>query len=178
MRGLFLALLTLLAIASSPGRAQDAADPLTMPLAELERIAPTEHPSAYFVLASRTFAASARDEAVRWLYVGQIRYRFHIAANPGLRQDGDPALLALLLHTIGKPINEWAGGDVDGWIGSMRAALDWDAATPNGFTSKEKHAAELRTVQNGLDGLVISIAARRSEIPAERARNGLENRAP
>ena len=54
------------------------------------------------------------------------------------------------MSMIGQPINEWAGGDVEGWLGSMRAALDWDAANPNGFTSKAKHAAELRTVRAGL----------------------------
>ena len=47
-------------LALSPVSAQAAPqDPMTMPIEPLERMAPDEHPAAYFVLAQRTF--DARD---------------------------------------------------------------------------------------------------------------------
>lgn len=174
-----LVLSTLLLSLASPAAAQEnVPDPTTMPLAELEQIAPDEHPYGYFILAGRVFAAGDKNEAVRWLYVGQIRWRFHLAVNPNLPADGDPALLASMMEMVGRPINEWAGGDVDGWIASMRAALAWDDANPNGFTSKADHAEELAQVRRGLGELIASIEQRRTAIPGERARNGLENRTP
>lgn len=177
MAGRFVPLiLGCLVAATLPVRAVTAQDLMTMPLVELERRVTGEHPSAYFILASRSFEAGKRDEATRWLYVAQLRYRFHIAANPGLPPDGDSALFGSLMETIGRPINEWAGGDVDGWIAAMQNALDWDAANPNGFTSSRAHPAELRTVRAGLADLIVSIEAQRDEIPGERARNGLESR--
>lgn len=164
---------------STGGLAQDAMpDPMTMPLAALERIVPDEHPYGYMILAVRKFDAGEKDEAARWLYIGQLRWRFYLAANPDLPPDGDPALLAATLETYGRPINEWAAGDVDGWIAAMQAALDWDDAHPNGFTAKRDHQAAYRTVRKGLADLIVSIRERRTEIPAERERNGLVNRVP
>ena len=177
MAGRFVPLiLACLVAATLPARAATAQDLTTMPLVELERRVTGEHPSAYFVLASRSFEAGKRDEATRWLYVAQLRYRFHVAANPDLPPDGDAALFGSLMETIGRPINEWAGGNVDGWIAAMQGALDWDAAKPNGFTRKEAHPAELATVRAGLAGLIRSIDERRDALPTERTRNGLQNR--
>jgi soluble cytochrome b562 len=179
MQRLLLVFSLLLVFAASPLQAQNKEPDLgAMPLAELERMMPDEHPYGYFILAARTFAEGEKQEAVRWLYVGQIRWRFHIAANPNLPPDGDPALLASMMEVVARPINEWAGGDVDQWIASMQAALDWDAATPNGFTSKSEHSAEHETVRSGLGGLIASIDEQRTQIPRRRSENGLENRAP
>jgi hypothetical protein len=83
-----------------------------------------------------------------------------------------------MMEMIGRPINEWAGGDVDGWIASMQAALDWDSAQPNAFTDKLAHPAEYQAVRKGLGDLIASIEQQRNDIPDERARNGLQNRAP
>ncbi|MBB4003201.1 hypothetical protein [Aurantimonas endophytica] len=178
LRLLFLLILPL-STAPLPGQAQDIlSDRMTMPLADLERAVKNDHPYGYIILAVRKFQAGDKEEAVRWFYVGQLRWRFHIAANPDLPPDGDPALLASMLDGFGRPINEWVGGDVDGWIAFMQAALDWDEANHNGFTAKEDHPTEYRRVRNGLVELITSIRERREEIPGERERNGLENRVP
>lgn len=58
----------------------------------------------------------------------------------------------------------------------MQDALDWDAASPNGFTAKADHPTEYQAVRSGLVDLIASVRERRDEIPGERERNGLENR--
>ncbi|MEN3793554.1 hypothetical protein [Fulvimarina sp. MAC3] len=146
-----------------------------MTSAELERILPGLHPSSYFFLANEKFEAGERNEAVRWLYVGQIRYRYHLAANPDLPPSGDPAFLASMMEVVARPINEWAGGNVETWIAEIQAALEWDAETPNYFTPKDVFSNELETVRTGLQDLITWIDEQRDQIPVLRSQNGLEN---
>ena len=162
-------------LALSPVSAQAAPqDPMTMPIEPLERMAPDEHPAAYFVLAQRTFDAGRKGDAVRWLYVGQLRWRVHLQSHPDLPVDGDPALFASMMETIGRPINEWAGGDVDQWIESLQSALDWDAKHPNGFTPKSKHPSEYASVRSGLREFIATLNEKRDTIAKRREENGLD----
>src|SRR4030095_3345483 len=70
------------------------------------------HPAAFYILASKLFGDGKKDEAVFWFYAGQLRYRFYLKANPGLNPSGDPALFASLSETVGRPVNEYAFGDI------------------------------------------------------------------
>ncbi|MAW99846.1 MAG: hypothetical protein CMN72_09400 [Sphingomonas sp.] len=173
-----IALTALLAPLLVPLPAQAAPqDPMTMPIEKLEDIAPDQHPSAYFILARRAFEAGKKDAAVRWLYVGQLRWRVYLKANPDLPPDGDPALFASMMETIGRPINEWAGGNVGQWTQSLQAALDWDAEHPNGFTPKSEHKAVYASVRSGLSDFIATLREQRDSIARSRAENGLTNRA-
>ncbi|MFL6546316.1 MAG: hypothetical protein ACJ8LM_14185 [Candidatus Udaeobacter sp.] len=40
---------------------------------------------------------------------------------------GDPALFSSLSATVGKTINEYAGGNVKDWVKAIDRALKWDA---------------------------------------------------
>jgi hypothetical protein len=136
------------------------------------------HPAAYYVLASKLFQAGSRDEAVFWFYAGQLRYRFHLAANPTLPPSGDPALFASLSEVVGGPINEYAFGDIDAATATMDKVLEWDEKTGNGFTSKKTHAAPWKQMREGLGKLRDYARTNADQMRAQRKQNGLENRTP
>jgi hypothetical protein len=136
------------------------------------------HPAAYYILAQKLFAAGARDEAVFWFYAGQLRYRFHLMANPTLPRSGDPALFASLSDVVGRSINEYAYGDVTAATKTMDDALAWDEKANNGFTSKNAHAARWAEVRKGLADLRDYTRTNAEMIRAQRKKNGLENRVP
>jgi hypothetical protein len=148
----------------------------SLPEAEVEASVAESHPSIAVALAKRLFDAGRKDEAVVWFYIGQLRYRFHLMANPGLAPGGDPALMASLNATIGQAINEWAGGSPRDWVLAIDKALAWDESHPNSITSTTEHAAEWRQVRRGLEALRSDIERNAAAIRETRAKNGLENR--
>lgn len=111
------------------------------------------HPADYYILAGRLFEAGQRDEAVFWLYAGQLRYRIRLACHPDLPPDGESALFASLQATVGRTINGYAGASPAGWADAMQRALDWDAATENGFEPKEGCATAIEDQRAGLSRL-------------------------
>src|SRR5205085_9647692 len=112
---------------AAQGSCDNSVDPQTVALDELIRIVPDQHPSFYYILASRLYAANRKDEAVFWMYAGQLRYRIRLACHPELQPDTEPALFASLQEEVGRPINEYAGADPDAWAASIARARDWDA---------------------------------------------------
>ncbi|HTV02365.1 MAG TPA: hypothetical protein VMF13_17590 [Luteitalea sp.] len=138
----------------------------------------TQHPAAYYVLAGKLLQAGQKDEAVFWFYAGQLRYRFHLGANPNLPRSGDPALFASLSEVVGRPVNEYAFGDLDALSVTIDKVLDWDAKTPNGFTSTTTHATTWKGVRDGLAGMRAQVLKSADQIRAQRTKNGLENRRP
>jgi hypothetical protein len=136
------------------------------------------HPAAYYILATKLFESGARDEAVFWFYAGQLRYRFHLGANRNLPPDGDPALFASLSEVVGRPLNEYAFGDLTALVGTIDKVLDWDEKAANGFTTKAGHEAALKDVRDGLVKMREYVKANGDEIRAQRTQNGLENRKP
>lgn len=143
------------------------------PRAAVEKALPAAHPSAYYAYAARLFREGAREDAVFWFYAGQIRYRFHLTVRPDLPPDGDPALFGSLTDTVGQEINGWAGGDTQLWARQMQRALDWDAQTDNGFTSKTAYGAQWQQIRAGLAGLIAQVRSSRDEIRSRRKDNGL-----
>ena len=134
-----------------------------------------KHPVAYYTLAAKLFKdSSTKQEAVFWFYVGQLRYRHYLAANPDLPPDGDPALFASLSEVIGRPINEFAGGKPDLWIGEIDHALAWDAAHENGYTSKSKAPDKYRQIRAGLVAMRAQLVAMKDKRPEMRKKNGLK----
>lgn len=133
------------------------------------------HPADYYKLAAKLFqAGSTKQEALFWFYVGQLRYRYYLAANPDLPRDGDPAVFASLSEVIGRPINEYAGGKPDLWIAEINHALEWDAAHDNGFTPKSKSPDNYRQIRAGLVALRDHVVAIKDKLPEMRRQNGIK----
>lgn len=170
---LALSLSTVMAAHATPLSGEDIT---RLPVAEVIARVPQSHPSAAYTLAARLWRDGQRDDAVKWFYVGQLRLRFHIAANPGLPRDGDPALMASLNATVGQTINEWAGGAPRQWAASIDEALRWDAGHDNLTTSKEQHAAVWQGQRTGMQRLRDQILAQQDSIREQRLRRGLEMR--
>ena len=133
------------------------------------------HPSTYYVVASRLFASGRKDEAVFWFYAGQLRYRFHLKANPNLPPDGDPALFASVSESVGRPLNEYAFGRLETLRQTLERVLAWDEKTGNGFTSKTQHAADWKGVRSGLGQLLRTIEEQKEQIRRQRTQHGLPN---
>lgn len=147
-----------------------------LPEAEVEGKLSASHPAVYYAFAKRLFAQGRKDDAVFWFYLGQLRYRFYLLANPQLPRDGDPAVMTSLNATVGQSINEWAGGDPKSWAAAMERALRWDANNDNGFTSKSAQEKQWRETRAGLAALRDQIIRDEAKIRAERERRGLSNR--
>jgi hypothetical protein len=151
-------------------------DPQRLALDELIRIVPDQHPAFYYVLAVRLFEAGRRDEAVFWFYVGQLRYRIRLACHPDLAPDTEPALFGSLQETVGRRINEHAGGDPRAWAAAMERALAWDAATHNGFEPRAPCRAAIADQRRGLQGLSAHVRNNEAQIRRDRTASGLPNR--
>ncbi len=143
--------------------------------AQLKQDIEKRHPADYYVLASKLFKdAATKQEALFWFYVGQLRYRYYLAANPDLPRDGDPAVFASLSEVIGRPINEYAGGKPDLWIAEINHALEWDAAHDNGFTPKTKSPDNYRQIRAGLVALRDHVVSIKDKLPEMRRQNGIK----
>jgi hypothetical protein len=55
-----------------------------------------QNPAIYYQSAMTLFRAGRREDATFIFYLGQLRYRTHLAARPELKPDGDPALFGSL----------------------------------------------------------------------------------
>jgi len=140
--------------------------------ADIER----RHPADYYRLADMLFAKNSKNEATFYFYLGQLRFRFHLAANPNLRKGEDGALFGSLSETLGSRINEWAFGDLRQLVITFDKVLDWDDFHENGFTSKAEYEARWNEIRQGLFELCEHVRLNVDQIRAERTKNGLENR--
>ena len=157
---------------------------LFAPLAQAQVAAPPEaaklngqHPAAYYKAAAEMFGAGRKDEAVFIFYLGQLRYRVHLQARlPELKPDGDPALFGSLSETVGRPINQYAFGDLPALSKTIDAVLAWDSANPDSFTPPDRYAGVYNSTRNGLVQMRTQLLQQADSIRAQRKANGLENR--
>src|SRR5215203_2937250 len=95
---LVLALLGLATFPWSPGQAQsggvgwNAQNSRSQQWSSAAEGLETQDPVAYYARAAKLFQAGRRDEAVFLYYLGQLRFRTYLAANPTLPKSGGPAL--------------------------------------------------------------------------------------
>ena len=175
LRRVTLVLLALVMAIAAQG--SGPADDLTKKTPEqLKKGIENQHPATYYILAQKLFESGKKDEAVFWFYAGQLRYRFHLLANPNLEPSGDPALFASFSEVIGRPINEYAFGDLKALDATLEKVLAWDEETANGFTSTKAHKAEWLKTRDGLKGMRKQVADNGDSIRAQRKANGLPNR--
>ncbi len=134
------------------------------------------HPAEDYKRAAGLFGSGRKDEAVYWFYRGQYRYRTHLAARPNLRRDGDPALFASLNETVGRPINEYAFGDIPRLLQTLDRVIAEARSEDDPFTPKAEFAAAHQRTLAGITGMRNEIDQTRETIRAQRTRNGLPNR--
>jgi len=169
-RSLAAILLFLAALASVPAWAQATAEREAAALAG-------QHPAGYYKKAMELFGAGRRDDAVFIFYLGQLRYRVHLQARMGeLKPDADPALFGALSETVGRPINQYAFGDIPALAKTLDTVLAWDRANPDSFTPPARYPAAYVTVRSGLSKMRGQLIEQAPAIRAERTKNGLENR--
>ena len=101
--------------------------------AEIEAQLPNEHPSNYYLYAGRLMKAGDKAGALRWFYIGQLRYRIYIKAHPG-----EDSSLFGSLNQMGTVLNRYGALHRDEWLGAIDAALAWDDTHINGPSPKEK----------------------------------------
>lgn len=135
-----------------------------------------QHPAEYFRRAVVLMQQKKPDDAVFAFYFGQLRYRRHLVARPDLPPDRDAALFASLMETVGRPVNQYAFGDVPRLVRSIDAVLAYDLKSPDRATPRAEFPQAHASVRAGLQTMKREIAARKAHIRAERARNGLPNR--
>ncbi|HEV7455408.1 MAG TPA: hypothetical protein VGN96_01420 [Roseococcus sp.] len=137
-----------------------------------------QHPAYYYQEAARLFGAGQREDAVFLFYLGQLRFRTHLLARPDLPADGDRALFAALSDSVGRPVNEWAFGDVPALVRIMDAVLAHDESQPDRFTPPREFPEAHRGVREGLARFREQVGASVENIRQQRAARGLENRPP
>jgi hypothetical protein len=133
-----------------------------------------KHPATYYKLAGKLFQDGQKDEAVFWFYLGQLRYRFHLATARNLDPSGDPALFASLSEVVGRPLNEYAFGDIPKLAEAIDKVLEWDATHENGFTPKKGNEATLQAIRDGLLNMKTTILKDQDKIKAMRKEHGLQ----
>src|SRR5262249_22979485 len=136
-----------------------------------------KHPSYFYILAWKLFAAGKKDEAVFLFYEGPLRYRFYLLVNKDkLDPNGDPALFATFLQENCTTLNKYAFGDIPQLAKTIDAALAWDKSHSNALTPREKHRSEYDQITTGLTHMRDEVVRKADSIRKTRAANGLENR--
>lgn len=144
-----------------------------LPGAEIEARLPATHPANYYGYAARLWRDGEKDNAVLWLSVGELRFRFLLLTEPHTDPSGDPALFNSLQATIGRPILLYAGSDTSKWAKQIDSALQWDESNPNDFTSKSKYKKQWEQARGSLGQLKSYIAAHADDIRKQRAQEGI-----
>ncbi len=134
------------------------------------------HPAEDYQEAVAVFNAGDRQTGACLFYRGQYRFRVYLMARPELDPSGESALMASLNEVVGRPINEWLGGDVDEFLAVLDCALDWAARHDDPLTPKASFGAAHDEVRAGLEELRAMMAADPEAVREQRRLNGLPNR--
>jgi hypothetical protein len=153
-----------------------AFDPATLSIEQLKN-GIDQHPAYFYYLAKKLFAAGQKDDAVFWFYAGQLRYRVYLAVNKDkLDPNGDPAVFSALSEEIGRPINEYAFGDIPQLAQTIDAVIAWDQSHNNALTPRDKHKSQYDEIVSGLTQMRDQLLQQADSIRKTRTTNGLPNR--
>jgi hypothetical protein len=155
-----------------------AQDPATLSIEQLRNGIENRHPSSFYILAGKLFfAAGKKDEAVFWFYAGQLRYRVYLLVNKNkLKPSGDPAVFTSLSEEIGRPLNEYAFGDIPQLAKTIDAVIAWDLSHSDALTPRDKYRSEYEQIVAGLTQMRDEVVRKADSIRKTRTANGLENR--
>lgn len=142
----------------------------------IEAYPPPDFPLDDYETAITLFGSGNRDVATCLFYRGQYRMRVFLDTIPQEDASGMSALFGAMNETVGRSINEWAGGDPEGWAASMDCALDWVRRKDDPLLPRAMFGASHDRVEAGFVELIDDVRSSADEIRAERARRGLENR--
>ena len=145
--GRLLALLIAAIVPAFGSGAAMAQGPVANPSAVQELAG--QHPAEYYKRAGELFKEGKKDDAVFIFYLGQLHFRTLLLAKPGGDPTGDPAIFASLSQVIGKPINQYAFGDIPALARTIDAVLAYDTANPDKFTSPTEFAKIHTGVRDG-----------------------------
>ena len=154
-----------------------AADLSSLSIDQLKNGIENQHPTAFYILAQKLFAAGKKDDAVFWFYAGQLRYRVYLLVNKDtLPPDGDPAIFASLSEEIGRPINEYAFGDIPRLTKTIDAVIAWDQSHANALTPRNQYKSQYDQIVAGLTEMRDQVLKQADSLRKTRTANGLENR--
>ncbi len=170
-KGLCIVLVVVLQLVVSPAQA----DPLSRAQAVAAALSPA-HPAEMLTAAVVHFDEGAREEGAYLFYFAQLRWRRYITARPDLPPDQDRALFASMLAISGPVINEWAFGDIDWLVATLRAVMRHDAQTPDPLTPVAAFPEIHVQSRQSFAELIDLIETDADELRAGRTAAGLENR--
>jgi hypothetical protein len=154
-----------------------AVDPATLSIDQLKNGIENQHPTCFYILAQKLFTAGQKDDAVFWYYAGQLRYRVYLVVNKDkLDPSGDPAVFASLSEEIGRPINEYAFGDIPQLAKTIDAVIAWDQSHTNALTPRDKYKSQYDQITAGLTQMRDQVVNQADSIRKTRTANGLPNR--
>jgi hypothetical protein len=154
-----------------------AFDPATLSIEQLKNGIENQHPAYFYYLAKKLFAAGQKDDAVFWFYAGQLRYRVYLAVNKEkLDPSGDPAVFSALSEEVGRPINEYAFGDIPHLAKTIDAVIAWDQSHNNALTPRAQHKSQYDQIVSGLTQMRDQVLQQADSIRKTRTANGLPNR--
>ncbi len=84
--------------------------------------------SSFYHAADMLFKDGRKDEALKWLIVGEIRARVAAGLDPDASRNN--AIMVAFNQGIGQPIKAYAKRDKENWLAQIDAALAWDVAHP------------------------------------------------
>src|SRR5260370_28196496 len=154
-----------------------AQDPATLSIEQVRNTIENQHPSGFYILAAKLFAAGKKDEAVFWFYAGQLLYRVYLLVNKDkLDPSGDPAVFASLSEEVGRSVNAYAFGDIPQLAKTIDAVVAWDQSHANPLTPRKKYRSEYDQTIAGLTQMRDEVIKKADSIRKTRTANGLENR--
>lgn len=132
----------------------------------ISKQATLKDPLLLFTAAATLFQHGKKDEAVFWFYAAQLRTRYQLAFENGDRGQ----LLAIMLMTIGTPINNYAFQNVENLRRILGRVLEWDKTAPNSFRERPHSEAEeqkISAIYAGMHDLQVKIVAEKADLEAK-----------
>jgi len=119
------------------------------------RIDTAEHPLRQLLDSQALWEANDRELSAYVYFVGQIRYRTYLMANPDLSKDRDLALHGSLTDQGDYRIFEWVRGlgTQAGLLDIIDQALRWHTENDDQLTPKSNNAQAHKVVHDGLIAL-------------------------
>ncbi len=133
-----------------------------------------DHALAALELSKKLWEAGRKDDAVFFFYLGQLRYRAYLLANPNGDPSGGRALFDALMAAMGPPINQYAFGDIPALVATIDRIIAWDDSHSDDYATPKARD----DVKAGLKKMRADVLARQDEIRRTRSQNGLPNRTP